>query len=126
MKLHKVKSQNGFSQTTFYSWLREEELITKLPSGYVVGPKALPGMETLTSKRVNEDGEVIEITQVTIDKMMVPELVQRYRNSGKENLYVKRKTVKEKYSESELASRLEILENRLILMEKQLAGMIEE
>lgn len=126
MKLHKVKSQNGFSQTTFYSWLREEELITKLPSGYVVGPKALPGMETLTSKRVNEDGEVIEITQVTIDKMMVPELVQRYTNSGKENLYVKRKSVREKYSESELANRLEILENRLILMEKQLAGMIQE
>ena len=67
MKLIEVKREYGLNQNTFYGWLRENQMIIKEMTGYVIGPKAFEGMETRTNRRVNDDGEILITTQVIID-----------------------------------------------------------
>lgn len=67
MKLHEIRKEYGLNQTTFYGWLRELGAIRKADTGYVVGDNHFDGMENLVTRRVNENGEFIERTQVKID-----------------------------------------------------------
>ena len=67
MKLIEVKREYGLNQNTFYGWLRENQMIIKEMTGYVIGPKAFESMETRTNRRVNDDGEILITTQVIID-----------------------------------------------------------
>lgn len=123
MKLIDVKRKYGLNQNTFYGWLRENQLIVKEITGYVVGPNALEGMETSTNKRVNEDGEVLITTQVTIDNQKVPQLLERYESSGLPKLYSqqKQKDEQEKKSVIDVAKRLTILEKQVYILTEQLA-----
>ena len=123
MKLIDVKRKYGLNQNTFYGWLRENQLIVKEITGYVVGPNALEGMETSTNKRVNEDGEVLITTQVTIDNQKVPQLLERYESSGLPKLYSqqKQKDEQEKASIIDVAKRLTILEKQVYILTEQLA-----
>ena len=123
MKLIDVKRKYGLNQNTFYGWLRENQLIVKEITGYVVGPNALEGMETSTNKRVNEDGEVLITTQVTIDNHKVPQLLERYESSGLPKLYSqqKQKDEQEKTSVIDVAKRLTILEKQVYILTEQLA-----
>ncbi len=128
MKLIDVKRKYGLNQNTFYSWLRENQLIVKEITGYVVGPNALEGMETSTNKRVNEDGEVLITTQVTIDNQKVPQLLERYESSGLPNLYSqqKQKDEQEKASIIDVAKRLTILEKQVYILTEQLAMTMKQ
>ncbi|MDT2599977.1 hypothetical protein P7D85_09330 [Enterococcus hulanensis] len=123
MKLIDVKRKYGLNQNTFYGWLRENQLIVKEITGYVVGPNALEGMETSTNKRVNEDGEVLIMTQVTIDNQKVPQLLERYESSGLSKLYSQQKQndEQEKTSIIDVAKRLTILEKQVYILTEQLA-----
>ncbi|MBO0410091.1 hypothetical protein JZO81_03435 [Enterococcus hulanensis] len=123
MKLIDVKRKYGLNQNTFYGWLRENQLIVKEITGYVVGPNALEGMETSTNKRVNEDGEVLITTQVTIDNQKVPQLLERYETSGLPKLYSQQKQndEQEKMSIIDVAKRLTILEKQVYILTEQLA-----
>lgn len=123
MKLIDVKRKYGLNQNTFYGWLRENQLIVKEITGYVVGPNALEGMETSTNRRVNEDGEVLITTQVTIDNQKVPQLLERYESSGLPRLYSqqKQKDEQEKASIIDVAKRLTILEKQVYILTEQLA-----
>lgn len=82
MKLIEVKRVYELNQNTFYGWLKENQMIFKEVTGYVVGPKALEGMETKTNRRVNDDGEVLITTQVIIDNQKIPQLLEQYESSG--------------------------------------------
>lgn len=128
MKLIDVKRKYGLNQNTFYGWLRENQLIVKEITGYVVGPNALEGMETSTSKRVNEDGEVLITTQVTIDNQRVPQLLERYESSGLPKLYSQQKqnNEQEKASINEVAKRLTILEKQVYILTEQLAMTMKQ
>ena len=123
MKLIDVKRKYGLNQNTFYGWLRENQLIVKEITGYVVGPNALEGMETSTNRRVNEDGEVLITTQVTIDNQKVPQLLERYESSGLPKLYSQQKQndEQEKTSIIDVAKRLTILEKQVYILTEQLA-----
>lgn len=117
MKLKQVKQQHGFHQRTFYRWLRESGLIIKAETGYIVGPNALPGMQTF-SRKVYDNGELKDQTQVTISSRQVGELVARYLNSGEENLY------SPSVSQGNLApEKLARLEQRLTILEGQIANL---
>ncbi|MFQ7234377.1 MAG: hypothetical protein ACLRPU_05870 [Enterococcus hulanensis] len=128
MKLIDVKRKYGLNQNTFYGWLRENQLIVKEITGYVVGPNALEGMETSTNKRVNEDGEVLITTQVTIDNQKVPQLLERYESSGLSKLYSqqKQKDEQEKTSIIDVAKRLTILEKQVYILTEQLAMTMKQ
>ena len=123
MKLIDVKRKYGLNQNTFYGWLRENQLIVKEITGYVVGPNALEGMETSTNRRVNEDGEVLITTQVTIDNQKVPQLLERYESSGLPKLYSQQKQKDEQETTSviDVAKRLTILEKQVYILTEQLA-----
>lgn len=77
MKLIEVKREYGLNQNTFYGWLRENQMIIKEMTGYVIGPKAFEGMETRTNRRVNDDGEILITTQVIIDNQKIPQFTIR-------------------------------------------------
>lgn len=128
MKLIDVKRKYGLNQNTFYGWLRENQLIVKEITGYVVGPNALEGMETSTNRRVNEDGEVLITTQVTIDNQKVPQLLERYESSGLPKLYSQQKQndEQEKASINEVAKRLTILEKQVYILTEQLAMTMKQ
>lgn len=128
MKLIDVKRKYGLNQNTFYGWLRENQLIVKEITGYVVGPYALEGMETSTNKRVNEDGEVLITTQVTIDNQKVPQLLERYESSGLPKLYSQQKQndEQEKAAINEVAKRLTILEKQVYILTEQLAMAMKQ
>ncbi|MBX8936044.1 hypothetical protein [Enterococcus gilvus] len=123
MKLIDVKRKYRLNQNTFYGWLRDNQLIVKEITGYVVGPNALEGMETSTNRRVNEDGEVLITTQVTIDNQKVPQLLERYESSGLPKLYSQQKqnNEQEKAAINEVAKRLTILEKQVYILTEQLA-----
>lgn len=128
MKLIDVKRKYGLNQNTFYGWLRENQLIVKEITGYVVGPNALEGMETSTNRRVNEDGEVLITTQVTIDNQKVPQLLERYESSGLPRLYSQQKQndEQEKAAINEVAKRLTILEKQVYILTEQLAMTMKQ
>ena len=128
MKLIDVKRKYGLNQNTFYGWLRENQLIVKEITGYVVGPNALEGMETSTNRRVNEDGEVLITTQVTIDNQKVPQLLERYESSGLPKLYSQQKQndEQEKAAINEVAKRLTILEKQVYILTEQLAMTMKQ
>ena len=128
MKLIDVKRKYGLNQNTFYGWLRENQLIVKEITGYVVGPNALEGMETSTNKRVNEDGEVLITTQVTIDNQRVPQLLEHYESSGLSKLYSQQKQndEQEKTSIIDVAKRLTILEKQVFILTEQLAMTMKQ
>lgn len=120
MKLIEVKREYGLNQNTFYGWLRENQMIVKKMTGYVVGPNALDGMETKENQRVNEDGEILITTQVIIDNQKVPQLLERYEKSGLPRLYSNQK------QESELEKRVDILEKQLSILTNQLATYVDQ
>lgn len=128
MKLIDVKRKYGLNQNTFYGWLRENQLIVKEITGYVVGPNALEGMETSTNRRVNEDGEVLITTQVTIDNQKVPQLLERYESLGLPRLYSQQKQndEQEKAAINEVAKRLTILEKQVYILTEQLAMTMKQ
>lgn len=111
MKLYGIKTKYAFNQKTFYSWLRDNQMIEKSETGYVVGPQKMDGMHTIVSERV-QDGKVISITQVALEEDQIPQLVKMYENSGLPNLYSERQKVEELdrkiFELSEKVSELEI------------------
>lgn len=96
MKLIEVKREYGLNQNTFYGWLRENQMIIKEMTGYVIGPKAFEGMETRTNRRVNDDGEILITTQVIIDNQKIPQLLEQYESSGLPKLYSNRRVESER------------------------------
>lgn len=129
MKLHEIKKEYELNQNTFYGWLRENEMIEKTDRGYVVGANALEGMETLETKRVDENGEFYVNTQVTMDTMKIPILIELYEQSGLPKLYSGKRTseILELEHPSNLKieldkalSRITILENQVLILTKQL------
>lgn len=88
MKLYRVMKEHKLRQSVFYGWLRDAGLIQKMDTGYVVGKKALAGMETITAREVGTDGHILrEQTQVAIADAAIPELLRRYEASGLSNRY---------------------------------------
>lgn len=128
MKLIEVKRVYELNQNTFYGWLKENQMIVKEVTGYVVGPKALEGMETKTNRRVNDDGEVLITTQVIIDNQKIPQLLEQYESSGLPRLYSNRRTENERQraSNGDLEKRVEILENQLAILTGQLAVYVNQ
>lgn len=128
MKLIEVKRAYELNQTTFYGWLKENQMIVKEVTGYVVGPKALEGMETRTNRRVNDDGEVLITTQVIIDNQKIPQLLEQYEFSGLPRLYSNRRAENERQrvSNGEIEKRVEILENQLAILTGQLAVYVNQ
>lgn len=128
MKLIEVKREYGLNQNTFYGWLRENQMIVKKMTGYVVGPNALDGMETKENQRVNEDGEILITTQVIIDNQKVPQLLEGYEKSGLPRLYSNQRQESEgkRNSTSELEKRVEILEKQLYILTEQLATYVNQ
>lgn len=128
MKLHEVRKEYGLNQNTFYGWLREIGAIEKTDKGYVVGGKYFDGMETLVTRRVNEDGEFSEQTQVKIDNQKIPALLEQYKNSGLPKLYSpsKQPTIVEDAPQLEaLKKRVEVLEGQVLILTKQLQMMMD-
>ena len=128
MKLIEVKRAYELNQNTFYGWLKENQMIVKEVTGYVVGPNALEGMETRTNRRVNDDGEVLITTQVIIDNQKIPQLLEQYESSGLPRLYSNRRAENERQrvSNGELEKRVEILENQLAILTGQLAVYVNQ
>lgn len=117
MKLMVIKREYGFHQTTFYGWLRDEELIMKTDRGYEVGNMAPEGMETLESERIDEFGERRVITQVTVAEHLVPELVEKYLSSGLPRLYSSK--------HNRIEERLAMLESQINILTMQLQVISE-
>lgn len=113
MKLHEIKAKYGFNQTSFYGFLKEQELIEKVESGYVIGKNHIVGMETLVSE--NPRGETpAQVTQVSVSTEAIPRLVEMYENSSWTNLYsadVQFKTVNSKLLE--IINKIEIISSQL-------------
>lgn len=128
MKLIEVKREYGLNQNTFYGWLRENQMIIKEMTGYVIGPKAFEGMETRTNRRVNDDGEILITTQVIIDNQKIPQLLEQYESSGLPKLYSNRRVESERQraSNGELEKRVGILENQLAILTEQLAIYVNQ
>lgn len=117
MKLYHIRKENGFNQHTFYGWLKETGLIEKGPAGYIPGPMAWEEMALLTTKKIDDTGKVHNVTQVTVSKSKVADLITAYLNSGKPNLYNKRK------QEEELQLKLQELQKRLEKIESKLTQL---
>ncbi|TLG73870.1 hypothetical protein [Culicoidibacter larvae] len=117
MKLMAIKREYGFHLTTFYGWLRDEELIIKTERGYEVGNMAPEGMETLESERIDEFGERRVVTQVTVAERLVPELVEKYLKSGLPRLYSNKKDKSEE--------RFVLIERQISILATQLKIMSE-
>ena len=128
MKLIEIKREYGLNQNTFYGWLKENQMIVKEMTGYVVGPSALEGMETSTSKRVNEDGEVLITTQVIVDNQKIPQLLEQYEASGLPRLYShqKQKNDSAASSISGLEKRVDILEKQVYILTEQLTLFLKQ
>lgn len=128
MKLIEVKSAYELNLNTFYRWLRENKMIVKEITGYVVGPNALEGMETLTDRRLTENGEIWISTQVGIDSKKIPQLLERYEASGLPRLYSnqRQRGERKRTSSRELEKRIGILENQVSILTNQLAAYIKQ
>lgn len=124
MKLIEIKREYDLNQNTFYGWLKEQQMITKEMTGYVVGPNAIDGMETSTSRRVNEHGEVLITTQVVIENQKIPQLLEQYEASGFPRLY-SAKSNKQRANE-QFESRITILERQVSILTEQLAVFVEQ
>lgn len=124
MKLIEIKREYDLNQNTFYGWLKEQQMITKEMTGYVVGPNAIDGMETSTSRRVNEHGEVLITTQVVIENQKIPQLLEQYEASGLPRLY-SAKSNKQKANE-QFESRITILERQVSILTEELAVFVEQ
>ncbi|MGM0215412.1 hypothetical protein [Enterococcus sp. AZ109] len=122
MKLHEVRKEYGLNQNTFYGWLREIGAIKKTDRGYVTAENCFEGMETLVTRRVNEDGEFSELTQVKIDNQKIPFLIEQYKKTGLPKLYSpsKQSTILEDTPQLDaLKQRIEVLENQVLILTKQ-------
>ena len=86
-KLIQICRQEEFNQRTFYRWLMDQAYIQKEESGYVLGGKALSGMENLIYAFTYADGTIQERSQVTVPDELVPEILAAYANCGYERLY---------------------------------------
>lgn len=129
MKLHEVKKAYGLNQTTFYGWLREIGAIRKTETGYVVGDNCFDGMETLVTRRVNEEGEFTERTQVKIDNQKIPYLLKQYKNSGLPKLYSPKKIPETTVDSDEITAlekRISILENQLFVLTQQMQLLLQK
>jgi hypothetical protein len=129
MKLHEIRKEYRLNQRTFYGWLREKGMIEKTDYGYVVGVNALEGMETLKTRRVDENGELYENTQVTMDNMKIPTLIELYKQSGLPKLYSEKRKSEAlesgEFSNLEVEldkalNRITVLENQVLVLTKQL------
>lgn len=128
MKLIEVKNAYELNLNTFYRWLRESKIIVKEITGYVVGPNALEGMETITDRRLTENGEILISTQVGIDSQKIPQLLERYEASGLPRLYSsqRQRSERKRKSNSELEKRVDILEKQLSILTNQLATYVNQ
>lgn len=132
MKLIEIKREYELNQNTFYGWLKENQMIVKEMTGYVIGPNALEGMETKTNRRVTEDGEVLITTQVVIDNQKIPQLIEQYEKSGLPRLFSsqsqKNGTKRNSNNESaeHLEKRIEILEKQVYIFTEQLSTFIKQ
>lgn len=132
MKLIEIKREYELNQKTFYGWLKENQMIVKEMTGYVIGPNALEGMETKTNRRVTEDGEVLITTQVMIDNQKIPQLIEQYEKSGLPRLFSshshKNGTKRNSNNESveHLEKRIEILEKQVYILTEQLSIFIKQ
>lgn len=117
MKLYHIRKENGFNQQTFYNWLKETGLIEKGPKGYITGPNAWDEMAVLTTKRVDVNGEVREVTQVTVPKNKVSALITAYLSSGKTDLYTQGKR-------DEIQLKFQIIQDCLEKIEQQLTQLM--
>lgn len=129
MKLHEVKKAYGLNQTTFYGWLREIGAIRKTETGYVVGDNCFDGMETLVTRRVNEEGEFTERTQVKIDNQKIPYLLKQYKSSGLPKLYSPKKIPETTMDSDEITAlekRIGILENQLFVLTQQMQLLLQK
>lgn len=129
MKLHEVKKAYGLNQTTFYGWLREIGAIRKTETGYVVGDNCFDGMETLVTRRVNEEGEFTERTQVKIDNQKIPYLLKQYKSSGLPKLYSPKKIPETTVDSDEITAlekRIGILENQLFVLTQQMQLLLQK
>lgn len=129
MKLHEVRKEYGLNQTTFYGWLREVGAIRKTDTGYVVGDNCFDGMETLITRRVNEEGELTERTQVKIDNQKIPFLLEQYKNSGLPKLYSPTKMTEKNIGLEELSAlekRVAVLENQLFVLTQQMQLLLKK
>ena len=126
MKLIEIKREYGLNQNTFYGWLKENQMIVKELTGYVVGPNALEGMATSTNRRVTEDGEILITTQVIVDNQRIPELLERYESSGLPKRYSPQKNERKQSSNDELEKRVAILEKQVYILTEQLATFIKK
>lgn len=129
MKLHEVKKAYGLNQTTFYGWLREIGAIRKTETGYVVGDNCFDGMETLVTRRVNEEGEFTERTQVKIDNQKIPYLLKQFKSSGLPKLYSPKKIPETTVDSDEITAlekRIGILENQLFVLTQQMQLLLQK
>lgn len=129
MKLHEIKKAYGLNQTTFYGWLREIGAIRKTETGYVVGDNCFDGMETLVTRRVNEEGEFTERTQVKIDNQKIPYLLKQYKSSGLPKLYSPKKIPETTVDSDEITAlekRIGILENQLFVLTQQMQLLLQK
>ncbi|MCO5496167.1 hypothetical protein [Enterococcus innesii] len=129
MKLHEIKMAYGLSQNNFYGWLRDEEMIVKADSGYIVGPKAFEWMKTLEQVRTGANGSIYISTQVDVEESKVAILLEMYEQSGVTDLYSRKKNKQAKQSEELLQvmaelkranNRISVLENQVLILTKQL------
>ncbi|MEO1773162.1 MULTISPECIES: hypothetical protein [Enterococcus] len=129
MKLHEIRKEYGLNQTTFYGWLRELGAIRKADTGYVVGDNHFDGMENLVTRRVNENGEFIERTQVKIDNQKIPYLLEKYKQSGLPKLYSPTKMAETSVGLEELSAletRVAVLENQLFVLTQQMQLLLKK
>ncbi len=121
MKIYRIMKENKLRQNVFYNWLRDNEMIVKESTGYVVGPKALPGMETITSSEIGPDGQVLKIqTQVTVADESVPQLLEQYKNSGLNDLYYTEKPLSK---EEQLHANVQALTEMVAAIKEQLEAL---
>ncbi|MFD1465351.1 hypothetical protein ACFQ4L_04495 [Lapidilactobacillus mulanensis] len=126
MKIYALKMKYELHQTTFYGWLRDQGLIVKEQTGYVVGPNGADMMETLTDYFLDSNGEIAKRTQVGVIQSQVQTLLAMYLDSGLPKLYAPSKKDDKKVQLESLAADLNRVDQRVVILEKQILILINQ